>query len=441
MYDFNGDEEWKKSFLQSIENSDIQHIKGTLRRLDGVMINLDENNLLDGIRCESQCTENEEIFNFGEMYVGSAEVKAIISAEDINLIRGGELRLYFRTESLIKWIPLGIWDIISAEYEIKNILKIKGYDYLNRLNVPVTSHAIGAIFIESVLRRVAKDAGVEFAQTIEEIQKVAGDSVDIVNGVWSTHFLDTCLDEVKAIAQFLGCFAFANRDGKIEFRRFKANPVMTIPAEKRFSAKISDYQYNVKGISYTDRFGKTVSYANDEGTCILGFSENKYIWETQENPETEYYDILKRIAHAVGCYSNPIIRNKLTPGTMEYYGNSALDVGDMVEFSGKINGRFLITHITWRFRGSQTLISGGAPESGMKISGSSGGSSSGTVISYKTINSVSNISVIEFKKYTEEVFGTERFVAKTSFSSTRETWAFVDCTLILSGNGLVSASV
>ena len=167
MYDFNGNKEWENDFFESIENGDIQHIKCTIKRLDGVMLELDENSLLDGIRCESQCTENEEIFNFGEMYVGSAEVKIAVLEENINLIKGGELRLYFRTESVIKWIPLGVWDIVSAEYESGNILNIKGYDHLNRLNVPVTSNAVGAIFMESVLRRVSKDAGVEFAQTIE----------------------------------------------------------------------------------------------------------------------------------------------------------------------------------------------------------------------------------------------------------------------------------
>ena len=220
----------------------------------------------------------------------------------------------------------------QREYESFNILSIKGYDHLNRLNAPVTSNAIGAIFIESALRRVSKDAGVEFAQNIEEIQKVAGDSVDVINGVWATHFLDTCWGEVKAIAQFLGCFVFANREGKIEFRRFGTHSILTIPAEKRFSVKISDYQYSVKGISYTDSYGKTVPYVTDYGTCVLGFSENKYIWETQENPEISYQNALKRIAHAVGCYSNSAMHRKWIPGTIEYYGNPVLDVGDMVDF-------------------------------------------------------------------------------------------------------------
>ena len=441
MYDFNGNKECENGFFQSIENGDIQHIKCTIKRLDGVMLELDENSLLDGIQYDSQCTEDEEIFNFGEMYVGSAEVKIAVSDENINLIKGGELRLFFRTESVIKWIPLGVWDIVTAEYESFNILNIKAYDHLNRLNAPITSDVIGAIFIKSALRRVSKDAGVEFSQTIEEIQQIAGDSVDVINGVWATHFLDTCWGEVKAIAQFLGCFVFANREGKIELRRFGTHSILTIPAEKRFSAKISDYQYSVKGISYTDSYGKTVPYITDYGTCVLGFSENKYIWETQENPEISYQNVLKRIAYAVGCYSTQALSRKWLPGTIEYYGNPALDVGDMVYFWGKMSGNFLITHITWRFRGSQTLISAGVSEAVTTISGTSGNSSTGTVTSYTTINSVNNISVIELKKYIGEVFSTERFVAETGFSSTRETWVFLDCTLILSGDGLVSTSV
>lgn len=227
MYNFNGDEKLQKQFFESLENSNIQHIKGTIKRLDGVIIDLNEKNLLDGIRYDSQCTEDENVFNFGEMYIGSAEVKVSLPDENINLIKGGELSLYFTVENMEKeLIPLGVWDIVTAERESGNIFIIKGYDHLNRLNTPVTDDSIGAIFMKSVLRQVSKDAGVEFAQSIEEIQQIAGDSIDIIEGSWATHFLDTCWNEVRAIAQFLGCFAVANREGKIEFRRFASYPLM-----------------------------------------------------------------------------------------------------------------------------------------------------------------------------------------------------------------------
>lgn len=439
MYDFKYGGAWKEDFLQSLENSDIQHIKGTIKRLDGETIDLNKSNLLDGIRYDCQCTENEEIFNFGEMYVGSAEIKVILSGESINLIKGGELKLYFKTGNIEEWIPLGVWDIVSVEYKSVNIFNIKAYDHLNRLNVPVNDDTVGGIFMESVLRKVSQVSKVEFAQTIGEIQQLAGDSVDIINGSYSTHFLDTCWNEVKAIAQFLGCFVFANREGKIEFRRFSRSPVLEIPAEQRFSVRLDDYLYSVRGVSYADRYGNTVSRTgNAENYAVISFSDNKYMWETNdtERAEIQYGDTLQRIADTLGELGSWV------SGTVEYYGNPALDVGDMVRLTGgKYSGRlFLITHISWQFRGAQTLISSGAPESGI-TTGSSGGSSAGTVISYTTINTSSNISVVELKKYTGEVFGKERFIAKTGFSSTRETWVFVDCTLILSGGGLVSASV
>ena len=300
---------------------------------------------------------------------------------------------------------------------------------------------IGAILIKSVLKQVTKDSGAEFAQTIEDLQELAGDSVDIIEGIWGTHFLPTCWDEVKAIAQFLGCFVFANREGKIEFRKFSSTPVLDIPAEKRFSAKISDYQYSVKGISYTDDFGQTVTYAGSNGSCILGFSENKYIWSTEKNPETAYYNDLKRIAYNVGCYQNPAIDTKWSPGEIEYYGNPALDVGDMVRIVGGAynDSKFLITSISWQFRAPQILISAGAPETSTTVSSGSSGSS-GTVTSTTTIKQTSNISAIELKKYCGEIF-TERTIAKGTFSCVRETWIFIDCTIIVTGNELLTATI
>ena len=126
MYKFESSEA-EKTFFDSLENGDIQHIKGSIERIDGIIIPLDDSNLINDVHCDSQCTSDENIFNFGEMYIGSAEIDAILPEENINLIKGGKLKLYFRTESILKWIPLGVWDIVSAECEI-NKISIKGYD-------------------------------------------------------------------------------------------------------------------------------------------------------------------------------------------------------------------------------------------------------------------------------------------------------------------------
>ncbi|MDE5771371.1 MAG: hypothetical protein K2I06_07050 [Ruminococcus sp.] len=438
MYNFRGNEEWKNRFLESVENGDVQKIKGTIKRVDGIIINLDESNLLDDVRCDSQCTENEEVFNFGEMYVGSAEIKVRLSDENTNLIKNGELKLHFGTTEDI-WIPLGVWDIVSVERESGDLMTIKGYDHLNRLNKPVTSNIVGKIPIRDVLRQVTKDAGVEFAQTVEEIQKLTSDLLDLTseNRAYGTKFLDTCWNEVKTIAQLIGGFAFANREGKIEFRKFSSTPVLTIPAEKRFSAKISDYIYNVRNVSYTDIYGNTVTYTrNRDHIAQLGFSDNKYIRETEKDTSSAYHQNLRYLANT--------FHYSWTPGTIEYYGNPALDVGDMVSIEGGVNGEnkssnFLITHISWQFRGPQTLVSAGIQETGTVVS--SGNSSGGAVTSYTTVNTTSNISVVELRTYTGEVFGSERMVAKGGFSSCRETWVFIDCTLIISGDGLISTAV
>lgn len=438
MYNFNGDEELKKQFFQEIENSSVQKISGKITRIDGEIIYLGEKNLLDDVSINYQCTSDENTFNFGEMYVGSAEIMVNLSEEDVNLVQGGELQLNFSLQDIFnECIPMGVWDIVSAKRDTNGIVKIKGYDHLNRLNVPITDNTIGAIFIKSALKQVSKDAKVEFAQTIEELQEIFGEAIQS----FASSFYSSCWDEVKAIAQFLGCFVFANREGKIEFRNFSSTPVLDIPAERRFSTKISDYQYSVKGISYTDDFGQTVTYAGSNGSCILGFSENKYIWSTEKNPETAYYNDLKRIAYNVGCYQNPAIDTKWSPGEIEYYGNPALDVGDMVQIVGGTynNSNFLITSISWQFRAPQILISAGTPETSTTVSSGSSGSS-GTVTSTTTINQTSNISAIDLKKYCGEIF-TERTIAKGTFSCIRETWIFIDCTMIATGNELLTAAI
>lgn len=126
--------------------------------------------------------------------------------------------------------------------------------------------------IRSSVRSPAEKAGVEFAQTAAEIAEMIDESA---NMLYKISFAETCWDEVRMISQLVGGFAFANREGKIEFRKFAFVPY-NIPAEKRFGLSLNEYVFGTRSVSYTDKYGRTYttgSFQREVGSK-LSFSEN-----------------------------------------------------------------------------------------------------------------------------------------------------------------------
>ena len=394
-------------WTSAIDSNAVQHIRGTLTTVTGDEIALDETTLSGEPFFEKQATSDREVFNFGETFVGTAEINAVLPDIASDDLKGGEFTLETGVElpsGETEWIPLGVWDIVSAERQA-DIYQIKGCDHMNRLSVPTNVDVVSVCTIKSAMQLITERTGVGFAQTPEEITQLAG-TID-----WSPTFAATCLDEVRMLAQYIGCLVFIDRAGKIFFKRLGGNAVRNIPADRRFSSKISEYSYRVTGVSYTDVYGQTVtsSYGSVvRRQVILGFSENRYMWDTDDDPHRQYRAALARI-------HNYLSRAYWYPGTVEYYGDAALDPGDMVtvEVGGK-KQNFLITAISWKFRSPQTLVSAGEPETSSSGGGSS--SSSGSVTVSTTVSVTKNIKRTDLKTYPGDLAGVPVMIAGGAFS-------------------------
>jgi hypothetical protein len=130
--------------------------------------------------------------------------------------------------------------------------------------------------------------------------------------------------------------------------------------------------YKVDSVSYTDSKGHTYTSPTQNGTVQIGFSNNKYIFTGSENFTDYYSEWIDPIAEhfAQGWYT----------GTCDYYGDPALDLGDMIALTDGLADEstlpMLITGISWGFRAPQTLTSAGLPDTGIGASSSSSGGSS-----------------------------------------------------------------
>lgn len=432
-----------EEFLKALEGETVHHIRGTLTDVTGAQTEITDS-LTGNIRTESQCVDDSMQFGFGGMYVGTMECSLDLPYSMKDALKGGKVVLEFGAEvsSGIEWIPLGEWNITDCPRDSGNKIRLSCSDNLSKLLVDTEARLqsfVGVISVKTLMKHVTELTGVEFAQTVEELQALTG--FDLSTGFWATSYGATAWAEVKSIAQIIGGFAFANREGKIEFRRLdRTTPVLTIGADRRKNISLEEYTYTVRGVRYTDAQGYSVTYSidgADESGAVNGFSDCLFVWETDEDTDSQYRYYLGKIAPNLQ-------RVSFTPGTVDYYGNPALDVGDYIMITGGTAQHsgdvpFLICCNTWQFRAPQTLTACGFSEAG--ASGvSSGGSKESQQI--RTVNITKSIVNVPLLDYPGELFSKEeRTIARGGFSVRAQTCCYLEIGAVILGEDTENARI
>ena len=445
MYEFTSSAQ-KAAFLDAIEGESLQHIKGVLH-LATRDVQLDDTNTIEGSpHIEQKCTENDDTFMFGQMYVGTLEISLNVpSLTSAATFRDAQISLEFGIDIAGSdeplYIPLGIWDVTSVKRLVGDSRwKVKGVDRLNRLRVNINDDTVGRLTLSTVISTIKRTTNVQFAQTVEEIAALIGKSA---NRIAKVEFSSTCWEEVRQIAQLMGGFAFANREGKIEFRQFGMQSVLDssykITASQRFNLKLSDYNYGVDTVTYID--SKKHSYTKETGTSGgsvgLSFSNNQYIFTGSDDYE-EYF----------ATWVDPIAA-KFTQtwysGTVDYYGNPAFDLGDMIPLTGGIAGQdilMLITGISWGFRAPQVITSAGLPDIGIGTASSSSGSSSYSSGTSSQVLTATEQQVVELDTFPGDLSG--RYIAAQGVFGARQSidgFVNVGIVLLADENGAASFTV
>jgi len=366
-----------QAYITAIDTGAQQYIRGTLTLASGTVIPLSDGNIFGTPRTDQRCTSSDDTFAFGEMYVGTLDITLYnITILGDSYFHGAQISLEVGVdvgETDPEWVPLGLWDITSSEkLNAQGQVRLKGADRLNRLKAAINDDTVGVLRLATIMEKVEKTAFVTFEQTPAEVAALIGRPAQSIRCV---EFSPNCWEEVRQIAQLMGGFAFANRSGKIEFRKFGMSPVRTIEADRRFSLKPSSGLYGVAQVRYTDSKGRTVKADTaGAGTASLGFSCNKYIFTGSDNYIEQYTEWIEPIAAG--------FTSRWHSGTCDYYGDPALDLGDMITVEDGIAGQsgmqMLVTGLSWGFRAPQTITSAGLSDTGDSTSSGSSGSSSGS---------------------------------------------------------------
>ena len=283
---------------------------------------------------------------------GNSEIELGISLFcdiDRYTLDDAEIKLWFHlllddgnTES----IPMGVFYVAEANRRIKT-LELKAYDGMLNLDKSFNK-GLSSAYPYEFLSLLSKACHVELAQTKEEIEALPN-GMELL-GIYQDNDIESWRDFLFYLAQTLGCFAVIDRYGKLSLTSYGSTPVMAIDIRHRFSSSFSDFVTRYTAVSSTNKKTETAEYyamdPDDGLTMNLGV-----------NPLLQFglEETRKRIINTILDVVSTV---EYVPFDSETIGNPAMDLGDVLRFTGghaDETKQSAITSIYTRINGKQTV--------------------------------------------------------------------------------------
>ena len=314
-----------EAFLRAVqENTRNYYWTGKITTKSGTVHKFTNRDIVKGSGyISSQCCGSTEI-ELGTVY--SSEMGITIFSEiDRYTLEDGLIELFYHLrlpDGTYEEVPMGVFEISEANRHIR-CLEIKAYDYMLRFEKDFnTTDTTGNAF--EIISLCCKACGVEFAHTKNEIESMPNGNT--VLSIYAENDIETYRDVLFYIGQIFGGFFFINRYGKLEMKKYGIEAVMEISNKQRFSSSFSDFITRYTAVSSTNLKTQEAEYyalETDDG-LTMNLGVNPFLqFGTDDTRKELCTNILNDIA---------VI--KYVPFDSETIGNPALDVGDVLQFSG-----------------------------------------------------------------------------------------------------------
>ena len=314
-----------EAFLQAVQgNTRKYYWTGKITTAGGVAHSFDQEDIVKGSGyITAQCCGNSEI-ELGAVYAAEMGISLFLdidryTLEDAKVELSYHLRL---ADGSYEAVPMGIFEVSEANRTV-HVLELKAYDYMLRFDRNFNGfETIGTAYGMMALCSTA--CRVELAQSQAEIEALPNGSELL--SIYSENDIETYRDVLYFTAQVLGGFFCINRDGKLEFRQYGDTPVMEILQKHRFSSSFSDFVTRYTAVSSTNLRTQIAEYyalEEDDGlTMNLGINPLLQfgLEETRE-------ELCRNILTALSVVN-------YVPFDSDTIGNPALDLGDVLTFSG-----------------------------------------------------------------------------------------------------------
>ena len=314
-----------EAFLQAVQgNTRKIYWTGKITTVAGVEYFFTQEDIVKGSGyITAQCCGNSEI-ELGAVYAAEMGISLFLdidryTLEDAKVELSYHLRL---ADGSYEAVPMGIFEMSEAN-RTAHVLELKAYDYMLRFDRDFNGfETIGTAY--GMMSLCSTACGVELAQSQEEIEALPNGSELL--SIYPENDIETYRDVLYFTAQVLGGFFCINREGKLEFRQYGNTPVMEILQKHRFSSSFSDFVTRYTAVSSTNLRTQTAEYyalEEDDGlTMNLGINPLLQfgLEETRE-------ELCRNILTALSVVN-------YVPFDSDTIGNPALDLGDVLTFSG-----------------------------------------------------------------------------------------------------------
>ena len=338
-----------EAFLRAVqENTRRYYWTGKITTKGGAVYPFGYEDIVKGSGyISAQCCGSAEI-ELGTVYAAEMGV-TLFSQVDRYVLDGAKVELFYhlRVEGGgFEEVPMGIFEVSEAN-RTAHCLELKAYDYMLRFEKSFNGfESVGNAW--AFLELCCKACGVEMQNTRAEIEGMPNGRELL--SVYPENDIGTYRDVLFFVGQVLGGFFCINRRGRLELRKYGAEPVLEVQGRHRFSSSFSDFITRYTAVSSTNLRTQTAEYYGlevDDGlTMNLGV-----------NPLLQF-GLEETRRQLCGNILADLAAVNYVPFDSSTIGNPALDLGDVLTFTGgQADGEQMtcITSFHCRIGGRQSL--------------------------------------------------------------------------------------
>ena len=238
-------------------------------------------------------------------------------------------------------VPLGTFYVGEAKWTSAGMVNITAYDCLSKMDVPLSiSETTGKVY--DFCSYIAAETRTTFGMTSEECEVLPNG--DQVMSPYEEANMTTWRDLLSAVAQMVGGFAYAGRDGKWYLKNFSDTSILTIPKNRRISGTtFSDYTTYYDTIQYTDIESKEVRVIGDGYGLTMNLGSQPFL----------QYGLPTVVTDRGYAIVNAIKKMRYTPFSVSGLpALIALDLGDVITLQNDYSGndsKGAVMYVSWTY--------------------------------------------------------------------------------------------
>ena len=313
------------AFLEAVKaNTRKYYWTGRITTTAGTVYEFDQDDMVKGSGyITSQCCGSTEI-ELGTVYAAEMGI-SLFSEINRYTLEDAKVELFYHLQvagGSYERIPMGIFEVSEANRKAK-CLEIKAYDYMVRFEKAFTSlESIGNAYDFMVLCSTACE--VTLAQDRATIEAMPNGTENL--SIYSDNDIETYRDVLFYVGQVLGGFFVINRAGELELRKYGNTPVLTVERKHRFTSSFSDFITRYTAVSSTNLRTQIAEYyaLDPDDGLTMNLGVNPLL---QFGLEETRRQLCENILNDLSVVN-------YVPFDSDTIGNPALDVGDILSFTG-----------------------------------------------------------------------------------------------------------